>query len=157
MVAGAEARRRAWSTLNKRVHAANPPGNAISWRALHGRLSRLNRLKVFFDETKDGVRPLNYADLLEPGRVSVVDLSDTGYSELNNLVDRRPAPRGAGAQDDGVRGGARRGKRPPPRVLIVIEEAHEFLSEERIEQDAGAVRAGGADRQARRKRSGCAS
>ena len=30
--------------LNKRVNAANPPGNVVSWHALHGRLSRLNRL-----------------------------------------------------------------------------------------------------------------
>ena len=27
-----------------------------------------------------------YKDLLKPGQVSVVDLSDTGMSELNNLV-----------------------------------------------------------------------
>jgi hypothetical protein len=72
--------------LNKRMHAANPPGNAISWRALQGRLSRLYRLKVFFDETADGVRPMTHKHLIAPGRVSVVDLSESGFSELNNIV-----------------------------------------------------------------------
>ena len=32
------------------------------------------------------MRPLNYKELLQPGTVSVLDLSDTGMSELNNLV-----------------------------------------------------------------------
>jgi hypothetical protein len=41
---------------------------------------------VFFNETKEDTRPLDYADLIRPGRLSVIDLSDTGFSELNNLV-----------------------------------------------------------------------
>ena len=49
-----------------------------------GRLARLNRLKVFHDD--GGKPPMTYARLLKPGTVSVVDLSDSGFSELNNLV-----------------------------------------------------------------------
>ena len=117
--------------LNKRVHAANPPGSVVSWNALHGRLSRLNRLKVFFDETKDGVRPLNYANLIRPGSLSVIDLSDTGFGELNNLAIADVLRGVQEAQDDACEK-AERAKTAPTPVLIVIEEAHEFLSEERV-------------------------
>lgn len=122
--------------LAKRVHAAQPPGNAISWRALLGRLSRLNRLKVFYGEQPDGVKPLNYPELLRPGRVSVIDLSDTGFSELNNLVIAdllRGLQDGQDKACEEAEKAARAGKAAPPtKVLCVIEEAHEFLSEERI-------------------------
>lgn len=124
-------------SLAKRMHAANPPSTAVSWRALQGRLSRLNRMKVFFSETREGVRPITYKNLLKPGTVSVIDLSDSGHSELTNLVI---ADILRGVQDDQdaaydayeaakARGDA---SAEPPRVLIVIEEAHEFLSEERV-------------------------
>src|ERR1019366_3976594 len=72
-------------SLRTRMHAAKPASNAISWRALLGKLGRLNRLKVFYSE-QTGPEPIKYSELLRPGRVSVVDLSDSGASELNNLV-----------------------------------------------------------------------
>jgi uncharacterized protein len=103
--------------LNKRVHAANPPGSVVSWHALHGRLSRLNRLKVFFDETKDGVRPLNYAELIKSGALSVIDLSDTGFGELNNLSIADVLRGVQEAQD---------------AACERAEQQHEFLSEERV-------------------------
>jgi DNA helicase HerA-like ATPase len=117
--------------FHKRVHAANPPGSVVSWHALHGRLSRLNRLKVFFDETAAGVRPLRYADLITPGALSVIDLSDTGFGELNNLAIADVLRGVQEAQDEACEQAEKR-KAPPTPVLIVIEEAHEFLSEERI-------------------------
>ncbi|QJW98361.1 ATP-binding protein [Frigoriglobus tundricola] len=121
--------------LATRVNAANPPGNAISWRAVLGRLARLNRMKVFHDE--GGKPPMSYTHLLKPGSVSVIDLSDSGYSELNNLVIADILRGVQDAQDNAytafeaakARGHA---AAEPPRVLIVIEEAHEFLSEERV-------------------------
>jgi DNA helicase HerA-like ATPase len=118
--------------IRKRVHAANPPGNAISWRAVLGRLARLVRLNVFYDEAS-GVRPIIYTELLRPGRLTVVDLSDTGFSELNNLVIA-DLLRGIQAAQDDRYTKFETGGEPPPRVLIVIEEAHEFLSDERIDQ-----------------------
>ena len=118
-------------SLNKRMHAANPPGSVPSWRALQGRLSRLNRLKVFFDETKESVRPLNYPDLIVPGRLSVIDLSDSGFSELNNLAIA-DVLRGIQDAQDAACEKAEQQKKSPTPVLIVVEEAHEFLSEERI-------------------------
>ena len=121
------------AAIKKRVHAANPPGNAISWRGLLGRLARLARLKVFYDEGS-GVRPLAYRDLLRPGRLSVVDLSDSGFSELNNLVIADLLRGLQAAQDDLYERYERGEAESPPRVLIVIEEAHEFLSDERIDK-----------------------
>jgi DNA helicase HerA-like ATPase len=124
--------------LWKRIHAAKIQGNVVSWRALLGRLGRLNRLKVFYN---DGERhePLNYKHLLHAGSVSIVDLSDSGASQLNNLViaDLLHGVQDAqeeayAAYENSAAGGGAAAK--PPRVLIIIEEAHEFLSTERIDK-----------------------
>jgi len=74
-----------------------------------------------------------------PGRASVVDLSDSGYSVLNNLVIADILRGVQEAQDEAYtryEEAKREGKdaTQPPRVVIVIEEAHEFLSDERIDQ-----------------------
>lgn len=119
------------AALAKRMHAANPPGSVPSWRALQGRLSRLNRLKVFYTEVPEDTRPLTYKHLLKPGSLSVIDLSDTGFSELNNLVIADLLRGIQEEQDKANEQAEREGKKPTP-VLIVIEEAHEFLSEERV-------------------------
>jgi DNA helicase HerA-like ATPase len=121
------------ASLRKRIHAMQVSGNAISWRALMGRLSRLNRLRVF-DSPR--ARALHYKDMLRPGTVSLVDLSDSGASELNNLVIA-DLLRGVQIAQDGAYRAFEKAKAedpnapPPPRVLIIIEEAHEFLSTER--------------------------
>jgi DNA helicase HerA-like ATPase len=117
------------------MHAANPPAHSISWRALLGRLGRLNRLKVFHDD--GGPPPMTYANLLRPGRVSVVDLSDSGYTELNNLVIADILRGVQEAQEvayENYEAQSKMSAAAAPRVLIVIEEAHEFLSEERIKK-----------------------
>jgi DNA helicase HerA-like ATPase len=123
--------------LRTRVNAANPPGHVISWRALLGRLARLNRLRVFFDDAT-GDRPLVYRELLKPGSLSVIDLSDTGASELNNIVIADLLHGIQEAQDrlylEHEQEVARGSAGPAPRTLIVIEEAHEFLSEERVDR-----------------------
>jgi DNA helicase HerA-like ATPase len=133
VLAGNEGR----AALRARIAAVNPPGHAISWRALLGRLARLNRLRVFYDEA-EGARPLNYRELLRPGGVSVIDLSDSGVSELNNIVIADLLGGIQAAQDElyleHERARAGSTESAPPRVLVVIEEAHEFLSEERVER-----------------------
>ncbi len=121
--------------LAMRVNAANPPGNAISWRAVLGRLARLNRMKVFHGD--GGKLPMMYANLLRPGSLSVIDLSDSGFSELNNIVISDILRGVQDEQEDSyAKYEAARAKgdtaTDPPRVLIVIEEAHEFLCEERV-------------------------
>ena len=74
---------RAVEVLRKRIYAGPRPEGAVSWGALLGRLGRLNRLGVF---DVHGATPLNFEEMLSPGLVSVVDLSDTGVSEMNNIV-----------------------------------------------------------------------
>ena len=102
-----------------------------------GKLGRLNRLKVFYDE-QNGSAPLSYKQMLQPGNVSVVDLSDSGTSELNNLVIA-DLLRGVQDEQDANYSVYEKAKATgsatlPPRVLIIIEEAHEFLSAERIDK-----------------------
>ena len=121
------------AAIKKRIHTANPPKNAISWRGLMGRLGRLNRLKVFHEDD-GGAKPVTYSTLLKPGHLSVFDLSDSGYSELNNLVIADLLRGIQTAQDDAYERFEKQGGAMPPKVLIVIEEAHEFLSEERIDK-----------------------
>ncbi|HEX5502613.1 MAG TPA: ATP-binding protein [Thermomicrobiales bacterium] len=110
-----------------------------SWRALLGKLARLNRLKVFDRDERSDAKPLVYTRLLEPGRVSVIDLSDTSMSELSNLVIADLLRGVQDAQDAAYEEyeAARAGNpdaAPPARTLVIVEEAHEFLSAERIEQ-----------------------
>jgi DNA helicase HerA-like ATPase len=116
-----------------RVHAANPSGNAISWRALLGRLGRLNRLKVFHDDT-GAVKPMSYKELLKPGAVSVIDLSDSGMSELNNIVIADLLRGIQDAQEEAYSDFEHKRGPAPTKALLILEEAHEFLSAERIEK-----------------------
>lgn len=122
--------------LMNRVRAADIPRHPVSWRALLGKLSRLSRLKVF--DSREA-RPLTYRELLQPGSVSIIDLSDSGMSELSNLVIADLLHGVQEAQDESYerferaqRTGA--AATPPARVLLIVEEAHEFLSAERSEQ-----------------------
>src|SRR5262249_45615064 len=120
-------------SLRTRMHTANVQGNVISWRALWGKLGQLNRLKVFHNESF-GPKPLNYRQLFQPGHVSVIDLSDSGASQLNNLVIADLLRGVQDAQDAAYAAYETGTEQAPPRVLIVIEEAHEFLSAERIDK-----------------------
>lgn len=106
--------------------------SAVSWRALYGKLWRLKRINVF-DQFNDEVRPMSYKRLLRPGHVSILDLSDTDSTTLNNLVIA-DLLRGVQEAQDELYEAAQRQEGEPPRVLIIIEEAHEFLSAERIEK-----------------------
>ncbi len=112
----------------KREIGALKPTSAASWRALLGKLGRLKRLNVF---DVPNARPLDYARLLEPGRVGIVDLSDTDSPVLNNLVIA-DVLRGIQRQQEVNYAAAASRNEPPPRTLVVVEEAHEFLSRERI-------------------------
>jgi hypothetical protein len=126
------------ASLRKRIYAGPRPDSAVSWGALFGRLHRLNRLKVF-DNPSAGARPIEHSRLLAPGAVSVIDLSDSGMSELNNIViaDLLRGVQDAQEVAYGRYEQAKKAKRSaafPTRTLIIIEEAHEFMSIERIEK-----------------------
>jgi DNA helicase HerA-like ATPase len=117
------------ATMTQRIEATTAAtSNAFSWRALLGKLYRLRRLGIF-DVPK--VKPPDYGELLTPGRVSIFDLSDTDSPEVNNLVIADLLRGTQRRQDDNYQAAAA-GQGELVKTLIVIEEAHEFLSEERI-------------------------
>ena len=104
--------------------------NEISWKALMGKLQNLRRLKIFDVDTAPGVE---HGAMLEPGRVSVIDLSDTDSPQLNNLVIADILRGLQETQEARYQAANAQGKSITP-VLIVLEEAHEFLSASRISQ-----------------------
>ena len=113
----------------KQAIAQSPvPGHIGSWRALQGRLGRIKRLGIFDSRRAP---PLNYEAMLQPGRVSIVDLSDTDSPQVNNLVIAQIL-RGVQRQQDENYQQAVKANRQPTPALIFIEEAHEFLSAQRI-------------------------
>jgi uncharacterized protein len=126
------------AALEKHIKAKEL-SSASSWGKVKSLLWRLNRLKVFDRHLqKRGAPPLNYDQLIAPGQVSVVDLSDTGMTELANFAIADLMRGVQKAQENAYRRYEKakaEGQNPPvPRVLLIIEEAHEFLSAERIEQ-----------------------
>lgn len=104
--------------------------SAVSWRALRARLFRLMRLNVF-DSRKPKVQSINYDRLVQPGAVSIIDLSDMEAPDLRNLVIADIVRGVERAQEDAFDAAARSGT-ALPRTLVVVEEAHEFLSAERV-------------------------
>jgi uncharacterized protein len=112
-----------------RVYAQSSK-NEISWKALAGKLHQLRRLKIFDVQTAPGV---DHDSLLTPGRVSVIDLSDTDSPQLNNLVIADLLRGLQETQEARYQKSSTQGQSVTP-VLIILEEAHEFLSASRISQ-----------------------
>ena len=108
--------------------AVKTTDSVLSWRALLGRLSRMRRLEIF-DNPK--AKAIDYDAILTPGQVSIFDLSDTDSPLLNNLVIA-DLLRGTQQRQDDHYKEAEAGGKALTKVLIIIEEAHEFLSEERL-------------------------
>lgn len=134
--------------LKQRIRGESKDTSLSSWLALYGKLGRINRLHVF-DVAETNANPLVYKNLLKPGTVSVIDLSDASYSELSNMVIADLLRGLQETQDDAyeayekqmaeTKNSGHAGlaatsavPKPPTRALIIIEEAHEFLSAERI-------------------------
>ncbi len=114
----------------KNVVRAVHADSAVSWRALLARLWQLYSLNVF-DVPK--AANIDYSQMVQPGRVSIVDLSDMDSPELKNLVIADIVRGVQQAQEEAYTQALRQG-RPLPRTLVVVEEAHEFLSSERIQR-----------------------
>lgn len=117
------------SMVLQRVHAQKST-HEVSWRALAARLHRLRRLKIF---DVSGVSSVNFKNMLQPGRVSVIDLSDTDSPHLNNLVIADILRGLQETQEVRYKAASSGGQEVVP-ALIIIEEAHEFLSAERVAQ-----------------------
>jgi DNA helicase HerA-like ATPase len=116
--------------LHQIIGQLNPPKNIISWRALLGKLGKIKRLRIF---DSPAAPPLNYQELLRPGQVSIFDLSDTDSPQINNLVIAELL-RGIQQQQEANYQAAVKEKRQPTPAVIFIEEAHEFLSANRIKK-----------------------
>lgn len=116
--------------LKAAIASTNVPPNKFSWWALQGKLGKVHRLGIF-DSKQAG--PLEYAGMLQPGRVSILDLSDTDSPQINNLVIAELL-RGVRLQQEENYQAALKKKALPTPALVFIEEAHEFLSEHRIRQ-----------------------
>ena len=101
-----------------------------SWRGLLGKLWRIVRLRVF---DNDKANAINAAELLRPGRASVIDLSGTDSPAVNNLVIATLLRQIQEQQEQNFHDAEKAGKKPTP-TIVIIEEAHEFLSARRIMQ-----------------------
>lgn len=112
-------------TIDAETHGAS---SVSSWRAVQGRLGRLRRLGVF---DNPGGKPIDYRELLRPGQVSIFDLSDTDSPYVNNLVIA-DLLRGVQQAQEMAAAAAERGGQLITPVEVVVEEAHEFLSAQRI-------------------------
>ncbi|HZL37058.1 MAG TPA: ATP-binding protein [Tepidisphaeraceae bacterium] len=116
--------------IKKLITDSKPPKSVPSWRALQGKLGKLRRLNVF-DSTS--APSLNFVEMLQPGRVTIIDLSDTDSPQINNLVIADLLRGIQKQQEANYRAAAKAGKSPTP-TMVFIEEAHEFLSAHRIKQ-----------------------
>jgi len=113
--------------IHQRVSVAKP-SHPISWRATLARLWRLHKLRIFDQRSAP---PLDLDDLLQPGRVTIVDLSGTDSPQINNIAIADLLRRIQQFQDESYKRWEQ-GKGDLRKVLIIIEEAHEFLAAQRI-------------------------
>ena len=116
--------------VRKAVAAARPPASYVSWMALVGKLNRIVRLGVFDNADAE---PVNAASLTAPGRMTVFDLSDTDSPIVNNLVIASLLRQVQRQQETDARAATEAGK-PVSPTIVIIEEAHEFLSAARVKQ-----------------------
>lgn len=116
--------------VKKLITDSKPPGSVPSWRALQGKLGKLRRLNVFDSSSAPA---LDYKTMLQPGRVTLIDLSDTDSPQVNNLVIADLLRGIQKQQEENYRAAAKAGKSPTP-TMVFVEEAHEFLSAHRIKQ-----------------------
>jgi hypothetical protein len=117
----------------KRLVGAAKPSHPVSWQALLARLWRLHRFKIFDQPQQPALDRDAMRQLLTRGGVSIVDLSGTDSTELNNIVIADLLRRVQAAQDDAYKWWEEHDHQGEfRRTLIIIEEAHEFLSKDRI-------------------------
>jgi hypothetical protein len=122
--------RRKQAELKKLIASANLPTNVISWRAVWGKVARLKRLNIFDSRN---VAHLDYRGMLQSGKVTILDLSDTDSPQINNLVIAQLLRGIQLQQEENYKDAVNKGEDPVP-ATVFIEEAHEFLAAHRIKQ-----------------------
>lgn len=102
--------------------------NESSWKALLGKLWQLDRTKIFDNSSH---KPIPFSELIQAGQMTIIDLSDSDSTLINNIVIANLLRGIQQAQEQSYKKAIEEEKQPTP-VSIIIEEAHEFLSKERI-------------------------
>ncbi len=102
--------------------------NEISWNALLSKLWQLHRTNLFDNRN---AQTIPYSELIQPGNMTIVDLSDSDSTIINNLVITDLLKGIQEAQEVAYELAMSQEKSPTP-VSIIIEEAHEFLSSDKI-------------------------
>ncbi|WDO13954.1 ATP-binding protein [Flavobacterium sp. WW92] len=113
--------------VTDRINAVDT-NNEISWAALLGKLWQLSRTKVFDNQSAAAIP---FSELIEPGKLTIIDLSDSDSPMINNIVIANLLRGVQLAQEEAYEKAVAQNLSPTP-VSIIIEEAHEFLSKERI-------------------------
>jgi len=90
----------------------------------------LRKLGVF-DRVAGQGQPLRYQDMLKPGRVNIIDLSDLENNDVRNLAIAEVL-RGIVVFQQKLYDDAVAANKQPQATNVIIEEAHEFLSAKRI-------------------------
>lgn len=136
-----------WDSVKKKIHAYFSGGDADgdgkkakiayanSWKALMAKISRLQRLRIFDQGPQHAIK---YQEMLQPGRVNIIDLSDVENMDVRNLAIAEML-RGILMQQQDLYDAATKGKSEgdeinPLVTNVIIEEAHEFLSAQRIKK-----------------------
>lgn len=106
--------------LNQVIEKADAAyGNKVSWSKVRQLLEKIQRYKIF--NSVDYV--LDVEDLVKPGQLSVFDLSDATNVRANNIVI---------AQILQEIFSKKIGEPDAPPTLVVIEEAHSFVSRDNV-------------------------
>ncbi|MEN0049855.1 MAG: ATP-binding protein [Bacteroidota bacterium] len=106
-----------------------------SWAKVQGQLGTLLRLDIFDIKKENGLLQFDYSELTKNENISIIDLSDTDSPKVNNLVIAELLKGTLDKQNDSynkIRKGSI--EKEQQKVMVLIEEAHEFLSRERIKQ-----------------------
>jgi hypothetical protein len=123
--------------LNAKAQQKKKKGDHVgSWRKTVALLGALYRTKLFDREglkTSDGqkITTLDYAKMLSPGYVIVVDMHGLDSPQHRNLAISELLRGVMEAQDDLY---AKAAPDKKPKTAIIIEEAHEFVSGRRLQQ-----------------------
>ena len=105
-------------------------GNIQSWKVVSSRITRVRKLGVFDRDAGEGT-PLRYAQMIQPGRVNIIDLSDLENNDVRNLAIAEILRGIAVFQQEAYEKAQKAGEKPLS-TNVIIEEAHEFLSAKRI-------------------------
>lgn len=136
-----------WDKVKARIHAYFSAGDAdgeakkakvthgVSWKALMARISRLQRLRIFDRGTQFAIK---YDEMLQPGRVNIIDLSDVENMDVRNLAIaemlRGILNRQQEIYEEATKDKAEDAEVNPLMTNVIIEEAHEFLSARRVDK-----------------------